>query len=91
MVNLLVAIVLSGIAVTFVIEFISLGLALFYKKERIYSVFSLPLSFGAFLCFYDITRTFFVAVPAISFIALVINRNINRTLVVSNTRRIPNI
>jgi predicted branched-subunit amino acid permease len=86
MVNLLVAVLLSGLAVTFTIEFISLFVGLLISKERLYSVLSLPLSFGALYCFYPIETNFAVSVPAISFIVLFINKYINKPIVLPSRR-----
>lgn len=91
MVNLLISVILSGLAVTFAIEFLSLGLRLLLSKERIYSLLSLPLSFGALTCFYTINLKFVVAVPAVSFIVLFINKYINKPMVLATPRRLPNL
>jgi hypothetical protein len=87
MVNLLIAVLLSGLAVTFTIEFISLALSFFIGKEKLYAVLSLPLSFGALLCFYNIDLKFAVSVPAVSFIALFINKYINKPITIAAPRR----
>jgi hypothetical protein len=87
MVNLLISVILSGIAVTFAIELLSLGLELFVDKERIYSVLSLPLSFGALMCFYPITKAFIVSVPAIAFIVLILNKMVNKPVIINASRR----
>jgi hypothetical protein len=90
MVNLLISVLLSGLAVTFAIEFAFLALQFFFGKERLYSVLSLPLSFGALYCFYGIDKTFIVAVPAIAFVVLFINKYINKPVVLPN-RRLPSL
>jgi hypothetical protein len=87
MVNLLIAVLLSGLAVTFTIELISLGLGLFISKEKLYAFLSLPLSFGALLCFYSINLRFVVSVPAVSFIALLVNKYINKPITIATPRR----
>jgi hypothetical protein len=87
MVNLLVAVLLSGLAVTFTIELISLGLGLIISKEKLYAFLSLPLSFGALLCFYSINLRFVVSVPAVSFIALLVNKYINKPITIASPRR----
>jgi len=87
MVNLLVAVLLSGLAVTFTIELISLGLGLFISKEKLYAFLSLPLSFGALLCFYSINLRFVVSLPAVSFIALLVNKYINKPITIATPRR----
>jgi hypothetical protein len=87
MVNLLIAVLLSGLAVTFTIELLSLGLSFIISKEKLYAFLSLPLSFGALLCFYSINLRFVVAVPAISFIALLVNKYINKPITIAAPRR----
>jgi Zn-dependent membrane protease YugP len=87
MVNLLISIFLSGIAVTFVIEFLALVLAWFFDKERLYSVLSLPLSFGASYCLYALDKTYFISVPATAFVALVVNKLLNKPVVFNASRR----
>jgi hypothetical protein len=87
MVNLLISVILSGLAVTFLIELVSLGLNMFLGKEKIYSILSLPLSFGALVCFYEINTKFIVAVPATSFIVLFINKYINKPITIAAPRR----
>lgn len=92
MVNLLISAILSGLAVTFAIEFVSLILSWFFDKEKIYGVLSLPLSFGALTCFYSINMHFVVAVPAVAFIVLVINKMLNKPAVfTTNTKRLPRL
>jgi len=88
MVNLLIAVLLSGLAVTFTIELLSLGLGLLISKEKLYAFLSLPLSFGALLCFYSINLKFVVSVPAVSFIALLINKYINKPITIAAPRRL---
>jgi hypothetical protein len=87
MVNLLISVLLSGLAVTFTIELLSLGLGLLISKEKLYAFLSLPLSFGALLCFYSINLKFVVSVPAVSFIALLINKYINKPITIAAPRR----
>lgn len=77
MVNLLISVLLSGLAVTFTIEFISLITLGFFVKERIYAFLTLPLSFGALYCVTDLTTKFIVLVPATAFVALMLNKYLN--------------
>ena len=60
---------------------------LIVDKERIYSVFSLPFSFGALMCFYSLEKTFIVSVPATAFIVLVLNKMVNKPVVFNASRR----
>jgi len=89
MANLLISVVLSGLGVTFAIEFLFLGVQLFISKDFFYNILSLPLSFGALTCFYSINLHFVVAVPAVAFIVLFINKYINKpTLVTRQLNRL---
>ena len=83
MANLLISVILSGLGVTFAIEFLYLGIQLYIGKDFFYNIISLPLSFGALTCFYPINIHFVVAVPAVAFLVLFINRYINKPTVVS--------
>jgi hypothetical protein len=87
MVDLLLSVLLSGIAVTFAIEFFSLVLVWFFDKERIYSVLALPLSFGALTCMYEIDRVFIVSVPATAFFVLLFNKIVNKPVVINAPKR----
>lgn len=91
MVNLLIAVLLSGLAVTFTVELVSLALVFFINKEKLYAFLSLPLSFGALLCFYNIDLKFVVSVPAVSFIALLVNKYINKPVTIAAPRRLPSL
>ena len=83
MANLLISIILSGFAVTFVIELVALSTSWFFEKEMLYAVLSLPLSFGAMFVMHDITKSLFVSVPATAFIALILKKYLNATTVTS--------
>lgn len=87
MVDLLLAVLISGIAVTFTIEFFSLVLGWFFDKERIYSVLALPFSFGALMCFYNLNKHLIIAVPATAFVVLLLNKFINKPVVINASRR----
>lgn len=85
MVDLLIAVILSGFAITFTVELLALLLSWFLNKETLYTWLSLPLSFGTMFVLYDIERSFIVSVPATAFIALILKRYIN-TATVTSTR-----
>jgi hypothetical protein len=87
MTNLLTSVILSGLAVTFTIEFLALGLSMFIQKETIYAVFSLPFSFAAMCCFYSINIRFVVLVTATAFVVLVTNKVLNKPVIVNASRR----
>jgi hypothetical protein len=87
MVNLLVSVLLSGLAVTFAIEFLYLVIGFFLDKDITYNFLTLPLSFGALLCLANISKLFLVTVPATAFIVLFINKYINKQSVYNIPRR----
>jgi hypothetical protein len=91
MANLLISIVVAGLAVTFLLELldkIQLGILL---KSTVNTVASMPLSVG---CLYALQRhwtvTMVVSVPAATFIALALNMFINKPTVVQQ-QRLPRI
>lgn len=84
MVDLLISVLLAGFAVTFVIELLHLMFSLFINKETLYAFLSVPLSFGAMYIFFGIEVAMAITVPATAFIALMLNKYLNKPTVVSN-------
>ena len=78
MVNLTLQVIICGFATTFAIELISLLAEMFASKSTIYAVLSLPISYGFLFAFLAPNKTFFVLVPAIAFIATVLNKWLNK-------------
>lgn len=93
MVNLLIETVLSGLAITFVLELISFALRQVISKRLIYGVLSVPFSFGALLVFEAASRYMVITVPAVSFISLILYRYLNPPQVVmaSPGRHLPRL
>lgn len=87
MVNLLISVLLSGLAVTFAIEFLYLGLFILFDKDITYNVLTIPLSFGALWCFADLSKWFVVSVPATSFVVLMTNKFLNKPAVFNASRK----
>ena len=82
MVNLLISAILTGCAVTYVLEMldvVSLGIL---EKGTINKVFSLPLSFGGM---YALTReinlSLLVTVPAVTLVSLALSKYLNKPIV----------
>lgn len=84
MVDLLISVLLSGLAVTFIVELLALMFVLFVNKETLYMFLPVPLSFGAMYAFYDIELVMLITVPATAFIALMLNKYLNKPTVISN-------
>jgi hypothetical protein len=91
MTNLLLSVILTGFAVTYLLELIEIALQWFFlSKSTINKLFSMPLSLA---CLYVIHRQWtlmmLVLVPAATFVALAINLYINKPAVV--TRQLPRL
>ena len=89
MTDLLITIVLSGIAVTYVIEFIEpvttgiIGIPILNK------FLTLPLSFAALFSQSEIDKTYIIAVPSIATVALLLSKYLNKPRVVQ--QRLPRL
>ena len=83
MTNLLIAVVLSGCASTFAIEFIALWATIFFRKENIYTTLTLPLSFGSLFSMGYSNKFLIVGIPSTAFVTLVLNKFVNRPVVAS--------
>jgi hypothetical protein len=90
MVDLLIATVLTGLAVTYVLELLNLTiLGAWLGKSNINIFFAPPLSFGALYVFYGIDINLVVTVPAATFISLALTKYLNKPAVVQS--RIPRL
>lgn len=90
MTDLLIPVLLTGFAVTYVIEFLELFISEFITKPTLNKYLALPLSFGGMFAQLDIGYDFFVLVPAATFVSLVIGMWLNKPQVVQ-TQRLPRI
>ena len=87
MVNLLVSILITGLAVTYLLELIDKAQLGILEKSTINLIFSMPLSLGGLYLFQrHWTLTLLVLVPATTFIALVLNMAINRPTIIRQER-----
>lgn len=85
MVDLLIATVLTGLAVTYVLELLNLTiLGAWLGKSNINIFFAPPLSFGALYVFYGIDINLVVTVPAATFISLALTKYLNKPAVVQS-------
>lgn len=87
MANLLISVLLSGLAVTYLLELIDKIQLGIFSKSTVNLVSSMPLSLA---CLYALQRQWTVAlvvsVPAATFVALVLNMYINKPTVVQQQR-----
>jgi hypothetical protein len=90
MTDLLIPVLLTGFAVTYVIEFLELFISEFITKPTLNKYLALPLSFGGMCAQLEIEYDFFVLVPAATFVSLVIGMWLNKPQVVQ-TQRLPRI
>jgi hypothetical protein len=90
MTDILIPVLLTGLAVTYVIEFLELFISEFITKPTLNKYLALPLSFGGLLAQLELDYDFFVLVPAATFISLVIGMWLNKPQVVQ-TQRLPRI
>jgi hypothetical protein len=85
--DILIAVIISGMAVAYVTEFISTLTDDFFKPALVKRILTLPLAYGA--CWYmDITGfALVISGPAAAFISLALLLILNRPVIVNNSRR----
>jgi hypothetical protein len=89
MIDLLITIIIAGVAVTYVIEFIELITAGFFGVPVLNKFLTLPLSFGALLSQNSLDTQFLIAVPAIATVAILLSKYLNQPRVVQ--QRLPRL
>jgi hypothetical protein len=89
MTDLLITIVIAGVAVTYVIEFIELVTVGMFGVLLLNKFLTLPLSFGALISQNSLDRHFIIAVPAIATVALLLSKYLNKPRVVQ--QRLPRL
>ena len=83
MTDLLIAVLLTGFAVTYALELIDLSIVGAYiSKTTINLVFALPFTFGGLYVFLGLTPHLYVAVPAATFVSLALGKYLNKPTVV---------
>lgn len=89
MTNLLISVLISGIAVTYTVELLDLVTFSIFSVGTINKVLSLPLSFGYIYCLQPhISKEYVASVPASTFIALFVNKYLHKPTVVNNFSRL---
>jgi hypothetical protein len=89
MIDLLITILIAGVAVTYVIEFIELITTGMFGVPLLNKFLTLPLSFGALISQNSINMHFIIAVPAIATVALLLSKYLNKPRVVQ--QRLPRL
>jgi hypothetical protein len=82
MIDLLITIVIAGVAVTYVIEFLELVTTGLFGVPLLNKFLTLPLSFGALISQNSLDMQFIIAVPAIATVALLLSKYLNKPRVV---------
>jgi hypothetical protein len=89
MVDLLITILIAGVAVTYVIEFLELVTTGLFGVPLLNKFLTLPLSFGALISQNSLSMQFIIAVPAIATVALLLSKYLNKPRVVQ--QRLPRL
>jgi hypothetical protein len=89
MVDLLITILIAGVAVTYVIEFIELITTGMFGVPLLNKFLTLPLSFGVLISQNSLDMQFIIAVPAIATVALLLSKYLNKPRVVQ--QRLPRL
>jgi hypothetical protein len=89
MVDLLITILIAGVAVTYVIEFLELVTTGLFGVPLLNKFLTLPLSFGALISQNSLSTQFIIAVPAIATVALLLSKYLNKPRVVQ--QRLPRL
>lgn len=90
MTDLLIAVLLTGFAVTYTLELLDLSLlGAWFGKTNINLFFALPLSFGCLYILHDLTLNLVVLVPAATFVSLFLSKYLNKPTVVQ--QRLPRL
>ena len=89
MVDLLITILIAGVAVTYVIEFVELITTGMFGVPLLNKFLTLPLSFGALISQNSLDMQFIIAVPAIATVALLLSKYLNKPRVVQ--QRLPRL
>jgi hypothetical protein len=87
MTDLLIATLLTGFAVTYILELLDLSyLGAWLGKSNINIFFALPLSFGGMYTFYELDKVLLVTVPAATLVSLALGKYLNKPTVVAQQR-----
>jgi hypothetical protein len=89
MIDLLITIILAGVTVTYVIEFIELITMGMFGVSLLNKFLTLPLSFGALISQNSLSMQFIIAVPSIATVAILLSRYLNKPRVVQ--QRLPRL
>ena len=87
MVDILIAVLITGFAVSLVLELIELSfLGGFLSKQELNLYFSLPLSFGGMYLLLPLSLETIVIVPATTFVSLALSKLLTRPQIIGGSR-----
>lgn len=89
MTDLLITILISGVAITYVIELLELITNGLVGIPLLNKFLTFPLSFGAMFSQYSLDKHFIISVPATTFVAIAVSKWLNKPTVVAN--RLPRL
>jgi hypothetical protein len=89
MTDLLITILIAGVAVTYVIEFLELITVGMFGVPLLNKFLTLPLSFGALISQNSLGMQFVIAVPSTATVALLLSKYLNKPRVVQ--QRLPRL
>jgi hypothetical protein len=87
-IDMVISVILTGMAVTYVIEFLDLFISGFITKPTLNKYFALPLSFIGLWSHLSLETDFIVLVPSATFVSLAIGMYLNRPVVVKTSTRL---
>ena len=87
-IDMVISVLLTGMAVTYVIEFLDLFISGFITKPTLNKYLALPLSFVGLWSHLNIETDFIVLVPSATFVSLTIGMYLNRPVLVKAPTRL---
>ena len=90
MTDILITVLLVGLAVTYILELLDLTLlGAWIGKSNINIFFAAPLSFGGLYVLHELTLDLVVLVPAATFVSLALTKYLNKPMTVQ--QRLPRL
>ena len=91
MTDLLISTVLTGLAVTYLVEFLDVFTYTLFAKDALNKFLALPLSFLGVWALNPIAITMLVIVPASTFVSVALSKYLNKPVVINQPPRLPRL
>lgn len=91
MTDLLISAILTGLAVTYIIELLDLVSYGILPRTTLNKFLALPMSFGGMFLLTELDLKMIISVPAAAFVSVAISKYINKPTVINNGLRIPRL